>query len=57
MTNNVYTVSELCAKARISRSLFYKLLANGKGPPLVRFGRRVVIREEDAAAWLAASRT
>ena len=51
--NAVYTISEFCAAHKISRAFYYKLSKEGRGPAEMRVGRRVLIREEAAAAWRA----
>jgi hypothetical protein len=44
-------VTEFCAAHGIGRSLFYKLVENGRGPKLARVGRRTLISAEAAAEW------
>ena len=40
--------------AGISRSLFYRMLGEGNGPPLVRpFAKRTLVRVADLKAWIA----
>jgi hypothetical protein len=39
--------------ASISRDFFIKMLAEGKGPPLVVFDYRVGVRPDDAFEWIA----
>jgi hypothetical protein len=47
-----FTVSEFCeAHGRMSRTLFYKLVNEGKGPRLMKIGRRTLISQEAAADW------
>ncbi|WP_128925605.1 helix-turn-helix domain-containing protein [Bradyrhizobium guangxiense] len=49
------TVSEFCERHRIGRRTFYRLLADGQGPRVVRIGKRSTrITEAAAAEWLAA---
>lgn len=47
-----YTINEFCKAHDISRSLFYKLQVNGKGPETFTLGRRVLISVEAAEKWL-----
>jgi predicted DNA-binding transcriptional regulator AlpA len=56
MTPNgrAFSVEQFCeSHGNISRSFFYKLLAAGQGPRLMKVGRRVLISEEAAADWRA----
>ena len=47
-----YTVQEFCAEhGGISKVFFYKLLKDGKGPRLMKVGRRTLITGESAADW------
>ena len=46
--------SNVCLPSRsdgIARSYFYDLLRQGRGPKIVKLGRRTMIRGESAAAW------
>jgi predicted DNA-binding transcriptional regulator AlpA len=47
------TVADAAASAAISRSLFYKLLKEGRGPKVTKIGRRSVVLVADRDAWLA----
>ena len=47
----VYTVPEFCALHRISRSLLYRLLKNGRGPRVMKAGKRTLITREAAEEW------
>lgn len=52
MNKPVYTVTEFCAEhGGISRVLFYKLQKEGRGPRLMKVGRRTLISAEAAADW------
>lgn len=53
MTTNItaQSVSDFCQSNSISRSLFYKLLRQGKGPRTIKIGRRTLISVESAAEW------
>jgi predicted DNA-binding transcriptional regulator AlpA len=44
-------VSKFCSEHGISRSLFYRLVNDGRGPRLTRIGRRTLISSNAAAAW------
>lgn len=47
-----YTVQEFCAAhGGFSRPFFYSLLKQGKGPRLMKVGRRTLITAEAAAEW------
>ncbi len=46
-----YTVDEFCAASGIPRSTFYMLVKAGKGPRLMRAGRRTLISAQAAADW------
>lgn len=45
------TVPQFCDEHNISRTHFYALLKEGKGPRLMRVGRRTLISQEAAADW------
>ena len=47
----VYTVNEFCDEHRVSRTLFYWLIKEGKGPRLMKLGRRTLISAEAANDW------
>ena len=52
MNKPCYTVQEFCAAhGGISKVFFYKLLKDGKGPRLMRVGRRTLVTTEAAADW------
>jgi predicted DNA-binding transcriptional regulator AlpA len=46
-----FSVAAFCAAHGISRSLFYELQKAGRGPRILRVGRRVLITLEAAAEW------
>jgi hypothetical protein len=47
-----YTVPEFCeAHGGISKVFFYQLLKEGKGPRLMKVGRRTLVTAEAAAEW------
>jgi hypothetical protein len=52
---DVYTVEEFCDAHRISRSRFYALLRDGRGPRVMRVDSRIRISREAAADWRRAS--
>jgi len=43
-----FTVPEFCDAHRISRALFYIMLRDGRGPRLIKAGRRTLISAEAA---------
>lgn len=48
------TIAEFCFEhGNISKSFFHKLVNEGKGPRLMKIGRRTLISAEAAAAWRA----
>lgn len=51
MTINTYSVEEFCNNFGISRAFFYKLNRQGKGPRLMKVGRRTLISSEAAEEW------
>jgi predicted DNA-binding transcriptional regulator AlpA len=52
MNKPAFTVPEFCeAHGRMSRFLFYELVKGGKGPRLMKIGRRTLISQEAAADW------
>lgn len=46
------TFDEFRKRHKIGRTLFYELLAAGKGPKVIRIGERGRITDEDERAWL-----
>jgi predicted DNA-binding transcriptional regulator AlpA len=44
-------IKQFCADHGISRSFFYKLIAEGRGPRLCKLGARTLISAEAAADW------
>lgn len=54
MKKPTFTIAEFCAEhGMISRSFFHKLVNMGKGPRLMKIGRRTLISAEAASAWRA----
>ena len=49
-----YSVSGFCKAVGISPRTFWSLQKAANGPPLVRIGRRVLVRKEAAETWLKA---
>lgn len=49
--NSTYTVPQFCDGHNVSRTHFYALLKDGKGPRLMKVGRRTLISAEAAVAW------
>jgi Helix-turn-helix domain len=50
-----YTIDEFCDAHRISRSRFYALLREGRGPRVMRIDSRIRISREAAVDWRRAS--
>ena len=48
------SVAEFCKAVRISRSFFYRLCREGRGPVTFKLGRKTLIATSDADAWLSA---
>ena len=46
-----FTVPQFCASHGISRALFYILQRDGRGPRIMKCGRRTLIARESAEAW------
>ena len=55
MTRRVLTVDEFCTAHAITRGFFYKLRAQGQGPDTIKLGRKTLVTEEAASAWLKAT--
>jgi hypothetical protein len=52
------TIAQFCAEhGNISKSFFHKLVNEGKGPRLMKIGRRTLISAEAAAEWRAQMET
>jgi predicted DNA-binding transcriptional regulator AlpA len=45
------SIRDFCRSHGISRSFFYKLHKEGKGPPICKAGTRSLISAEAAVAW------
>ena len=50
---SMFSVAAFCAQHSVSRSLFYRLLKDGRGPRLTKVSRRTSISSESAAEWRA----
>ena len=50
------TVAQFCAKYNVHRSTFYRNLARGSMPPIVKIGSATRILVEDEADWLSRQR-
>ena len=46
-----YSVQGFCRDHGISRGLFYKLLREGRGPNIIKAGRRTLISQDAAGEW------
>lgn len=50
-TRSAYTLAEFCSEHRISRTHLWSLVKAGKGPRMMKLGRRILISCEAAADW------
>ena len=50
-TPQTLSVNQFCKKFGISTSMFYKLGRQGKGPKILKIGKRTLITAEAAQAW------
>jgi hypothetical protein len=48
---DAFSIPEFCLRKSISSALFFKLAREGRGPRVMRVGRRTLITKEAAAAW------
>ena len=51
MSKAAFSVAEFCEAHGISRGTFYKLLGSGRGPRIIKAGRRTLISHEAAEEW------
>ena len=51
MQQQLMSIKQFCADHGISRSFFYKLIGDGRGPRLAKLGTRTLISAEAAADW------
>ena len=47
----VYDIPTFCKEHKISKPFLYKLIKNGKGPRLMKVGRRTLISLDAARKW------
>lgn len=45
------SVKRFCEMFGISRSFFYKMLKEGKGPQIMKIGKRTLVSSEAAEEW------
>jgi predicted DNA-binding transcriptional regulator AlpA len=50
---SLQSVPSFCSDNGISRSLFYRLVTEGRGPRVTKVARRTLISSEAAADWRA----
>jgi hypothetical protein len=50
-TRKAYSIREFCHDHGIGRTLLYFLGKEGKGPRVMKVGGKLLISDEDAAAW------
>jgi hypothetical protein len=53
VTRTALTIGEFCRANSISVGMFYKLLKAGRGPKLMKVGRRRLVSIEANANWRA----
>jgi hypothetical protein len=53
MYTQAYSVTDFCKAHSISRAYLYLLLKTGRGPRLMKVGRRTLISAEAALEWRA----
>jgi len=53
MSKPVSTIAEFCSDHGISKCFFHKIVNQGKGPRLMKIGRRTFISAEASAEWRA----
>jgi hypothetical protein len=51
MDSQAYSIPQFCSAHSISRALLYILLKDGRGPAVMKVGKRTLISVEAAAAW------
>ncbi len=44
-------INQFCFDHDMGRTTFYKLLNEGKGPDIIKLGRRTIITAESAKRW------
>lgn len=50
-TSAAYTIAQFCDAHHISRTHLHNMCRAGKGPRMMKLGRRVLISSEAAADW------
>lgn len=53
MNKVTYSVTGFCDDHHLSKAFLYKLISLGKGPRLMKIGRRTLISTEAASDWRA----
>ena len=53
MDKPAYSITGFCDDHHLSKAFLYKLISLGKGPRLMKIGRRTLISAEAAADWRA----
>jgi hypothetical protein len=51
MDQDGFNVSEFCSRHGFARGTFYNFLRAGKGPRIIKVGRRTIVGREAAEAW------
>ena len=51
LPQSAYTIAEFCSAYRVSRTHLHNLMKAGKGPRIMKLGRRVLISPEAADDW------
>lgn len=51
ITQAAYTIAQFCDAHSISRTHLHNMCKAGKGPRMMKLGRRVLISSEAAAEW------
>lgn len=51
LPQSAFTIAEFCDAHRISRTHLHNLMKAGKGPRVMKVGRRVLISPEAGADW------
>jgi excisionase family DNA binding protein len=54
MERETFNLDETAEAVGVSRRHLATLIKRGDGPPIVRLGRRIVVRRTALASWLAA---
>jgi hypothetical protein len=51
MNREAFSVASFCEAYQVSVALFYKLLKEGRGPAVMKVGRRTLISRTAATEW------